>query len=105
MHGKQPSTSDAQRASSPIVVDLDGDGVETISRKGNVNFFDLNNNGFLERTGWVGADDGLLALDLNNNGIIDNGAELFGNNTRLPNGENAKNGFEALKQYDSNEAV
>ena len=102
LHGKQPSTSDAQRASSPIVVDLDGDGVETISRKGNVNFFDLNNNGFLERTGWVGADDGLLALDLNNNGIIDNGAELFGNNTRLPNGENAKNGFEALKQYDSN---
>ena len=33
----------------------------------------------------------------NGNGQIDNGTELFGNNTLLSNGEKAKNGFEALR--------
>ena len=40
--------------------------------------------------------------DINNNGTIDNGTELFGNNSVLSSGENALNGFEALKELDSN---
>ena len=43
--------------------------------------FDHNSNGFAESTGWAKPDDGLLVLDRNNNGIIDNGTELFGDNT------------------------
>lgn len=35
-------------------------------------------------------------------GIINNGTELFGNNTLLKNGTKAANGFEALKEYDEN---
>ncbi|PXY95126.1 hypothetical protein DKK76_06990, partial [Frischella perrara] len=62
----------AKTAFSPIILDLDRDGIETISKNNNIHF-DLNANQFAENTGWVGSDDGLLVLDLNNNGIIDNG--------------------------------
>ncbi|WP_037585727.1 calcium-binding protein, partial [Stenoxybacter acetivorans] len=95
-----PSIDKAEEQASPIVIDLDGDGVETISRSQDIHF-DLNNDGFAEQTGWVNADDGLLVLDLNGNNKIDNGSELFGNYT-AQDGSNANNGFEALKQYDDN---
>ncbi|HEX7150024.1 MAG TPA: hypothetical protein VF618_00955 [Thermoanaerobaculia bacterium] len=42
-----------------------------------------------------------LALDLNGNGWIDDGSELFGNYTRIC-GDTAANGFVALAQYDWN---
>ena len=38
----------------------------------------------------------------NNNGTIDDGTELFGNNSVLSSGTTAKNGFEALADLDSN---
>lgn len=91
----------AENTTSPLIVDLDGDGVETSDIYGNV-FFDHDGNGFAEKTSWVGKDDGLLVRDLNNNGQIDNGTELFGNNTVLSNGQKATNGFEALADLDSN---
>ena len=40
------------------------------------------------------------SLDLNGNGRIDSGRELFGNWTLLPSGQTAKQGFEALAVYD-----
>ncbi|WP_411886698.1 calcium-binding protein, partial [Polaromonas sp. YR568] len=40
--------------------------------------------------------------DRNGNGQIDNGAELFGNNTILKDGSKAANGFAALDELDSN---
>ena len=43
-----------------------------------------------------------MTRDLNGDGVINNGKELFGNNTMLKNGELAKNGFEALKDLDEN---
>ncbi|MCZ6187237.1 calcium-binding protein, partial [Campylobacter ureolyticus] len=46
--------------------------------------------------------DGILVIDKNGNGIIDNGNELFGNFTTKNNGDMANNGFEALKDYDTN---
>jgi Ca2+-binding RTX toxin-like protein len=91
----------AKRAWSPIIIDLDRDGVETISKDKNIHF-DLNANQFAENTGWVGADDGLLVLDLNDNGVIDDGRELFGESSLLQNGKTAKNGYQALAQYDEN---
>jgi iron-regulated protein frpC, putative len=59
--------------------------------------------GLAESTGWVGAGDGLLVRDLNDNGQIDNGTELFGNNSVLSSGATAANGFEALADLDSNQ--
>lgn len=64
--------------------------------------FDLDANGFAERAGWVSSDDGLLVRDINGNGVIDNGAELFGSATRLPDGTLALNGFAALAALDGN---
>ena len=92
----------AEVQTSPLILDLDGDGVETIGTNSGV-YFDHANDGFKENTGWVGKDDGLLVRDINGNGQIDNGTELFGNNSVLSNGKKAKNGFEALKDLDSNQ--
>lgn len=86
---------------SPLTLDLDGDGVETVSMARGV-YFDHDGNGLKQRSGWVGADDGLLAWDRNGNGQIDTGAELFGDNTLLRSGAKAANGFVALKDLDSN---
>ncbi|MEB0011472.1 calcium-binding protein [Glaciimonas sp. Cout2] len=85
----------------PLVLDLDGDGIETVGSKNNI-YFDNNNDGIKTATGWVGADDGLLVMDRNGNGVIDNGTELFGNSTQLDNGHTASDGFGALADLDSN---
>ena len=50
----------------PIVVDLDGDGVE-ITYGTNVSF-DIDGDGYKEKTSWAAADDGFLVIDLNANG-------------------------------------
>jgi hypothetical protein len=91
-----------QKTTSPLVVDLSGDGFETAGKASGA-YFDLDNNGFAEKTAWMAGDDnGFVVLDRNENGQIDSGAELFGNHTRLENGSCAKDGFEALAQYDTN---
>ena len=85
----------------PIILDLDGDGLETVGLAGNV-YFDHDGDGVLTQTGWAGANDALLVWDRNGNGAIDTGAELFGDFTPMPNGTLAPNGFAALAALDSN---
>ena len=91
----------ASQYTSPLILDLDGDGVETVSLASGTHF-DHAADGFAEQTAWVGKDDGLLARDVNGNGTIDSGRELFGSETLLSNGQKAANGFEALKDLDTN---
>ena len=87
----------------PLALDLDGDGIETVATKGFAGaLFDHRSQGIRTATGWISADDGLLVRDLNGNGIIDNGAELFGDNTKLADGSFAKHGYAALAELDSN---
>jgi hypothetical protein len=85
----------------PLFLDLDENGVQTTSLEGQT-FFDHDGDGFAERTAWVAAGDGLLVMDRNGNGIIDDGRELFGNETILDDCTKAANGFQALSQLDSN---
>ena len=87
----------------PLVLDLDGDGIETIAHnKSNGAFFDNDSDGLKVATGWVKSDDGLLVFDRNGDGVINDGTEVFGDNTQLENGEKALHGFEALADLDSN---
>jgi hypothetical protein len=91
---------------SPILIDFDGDGLALTNATDGVRFDVLASGGPVQ-VAWtkVGANDGFLALDRNGNGVIDGGAELFGNHTEQPepNGRNKKterNGFLALAVFD-----
>ena len=85
----------------PLLIDLDSNGIKTTTvNKGK--FFDHQSDGFKELSAWVSDEDGILFIDKNNNGVIDNGSELFGENYVKSDGTNATTGFDALADLDSN---
>jgi hypothetical protein len=88
--------------STPLVLDLNGDGVQTTSINDGTQF-DLLATGSKQNVGWVSKQDGLLAMDLNDDGQINSGAELFGDHTQLADGSLAKDGWAALRALDSNQ--
>ncbi len=53
----------AEETRSPLVLDLDGDGIETITADSGV-YFDHDGNLFQEKTAWVAKDDALLVKDI-----------------------------------------
>ncbi|HOV04586.1 MAG TPA: hypothetical protein PLG99_09270, partial [Kaistiaceae bacterium] len=67
-----------QPSDDPLVLDLDGDGIETVGLAQSGTHFDLDGDFFAERAGWLGPDDGFLAVDRNGNGRIDDITEMFG---------------------------
>lgn len=96
--GPRPNASVESGGKKPIAIDLDGDGFEFINIDDSNIFLDVNGDGWRRRTAWVGADDGLLALDENGNGVIDSGLEL--SFTRFVNG--AQTDLEGLRAFDTN---
>ena len=78
------------------MLDLDDDGIELnklSSNKDDGPYFDFDGDDIKTLTGWVGAEDGLLAIDRNNNDKIDNTSELFA--------ATEKNPFKALSRFDT----
>jgi len=78
---------------TPLVIDLDRDGVELTTLKDGV-YFDITGDGKVDKTAWTNGDDGFLAIDKNNDGVINDTHELFGNGNI--------NGFDILTEYDTN---
>jgi hypothetical protein len=91
----------------PLILDLDGGGISNSGiAPGYPILFDHDGDGLRNATGWVGAGEAIVVRDLNGNGTIDSGRELFGDSTLFTRGskagQRAANGFEALADLDSN---
>ena len=88
---------------SPLVVSL-AKGPHRFCGEGQSILFDLDANGQLDFVTWTVADSEIafVTLDLNGNGTIDSGAELFGNHMKKKDGSTAANGFDALADFDDN---
>jgi hypothetical protein len=88
----------------PILLDLDDDGFHLTGLEDAVEF-DLNADGVPEELTWTAAGerDAFLCRDLNHNGVIDNGEEIFSHVTPLSTGERAQIAFTALAELDQPE--
>ena len=91
--GQNDLTRDA--GITPIAIDLDGNGIQTVSRADSGGSFDLFGNGGAVASGWLSGGDGFLAVDKNGNGKVDSISELFGGTAKGA-------GFAQLAEYDSN---
>ncbi len=79
----------APRLNDPLVINFDGEGVGLSPQKFT---FDLDADGQEEQLAMLRPGNGFLALDGNNDGIINDGSELFG--------PRSGNGFQDLAAYD-----
>ena len=83
----------------PIVLDLDGDGLELVNPYYSSVYFDHDNDGYRERIGWVAPDDGFLVTDLDLDNQVNTAEELIVANQT----DEEDTDLEALASlYDSN---
>ncbi|MGB8598821.1 MAG: calcium-binding protein [Burkholderiales bacterium] len=82
----------------PIVIDLDGNGLDFKGLNDSNVFFDVNADGVRHHTAWVGAGDGLLAIDRNNDGKVNSGSEI----AFVRDKQGARTDLEGMLAFDSN---
>ena len=85
--------------SDPLVLDLGGNGIELLGLGAGVSF-DIDADGVLEATGWVGPGDGVLVMDLDDSGYIEDMSEVF---SEVFNGQQYAGSLAALASLDDNE--
>jgi len=83
-------TSFQARLCDPLVINLDMPAAEVSDQKF---YFDLDADGTEDAVSMLSARSGFLALDLNEDGVINDGSELFGTKSG--------DGFADLAKYDS----
>jgi len=76
----------------PLVLNFEGNRAELTGAKF---AFDLDQDGEQEHISFVGSGSGILVLDRNKDGIVNDGSELFGPSTG--------NGFNELASLDGDE--
>jgi PIN domain nuclease of toxin-antitoxin system len=81
----------------PVTLDLNGDGLQYIGLDDSKAYFDVNDDGWRERMAWVGAGDGLLALDTQGDHTIDKWNEI----SFVSYKEGARSDLEGLQAFDS----
>lgn len=88
--------------STPLLLDIDGDGFEMTSYYEGVPF-DVNGDGAASQTSWTAtdSDDAWLVLDRNGNNQIDGGLEMFGDASEQSVTSNPRNGFSSLAVFDT----
>jgi hypothetical protein len=71
-------TIDVTDQAPPVVLDLDGDGLEFVAMGDELNhaLFDFNGDGTKETAAWVGSDDGFLVYDANGDRRVNDGSEI-----------------------------
>ncbi|CAN7602605.1 T1SS-143 repeat domain-containing protein [Neorhizobium sp. LjRoot104] len=82
----------------PIVLDLGNAGISFTSLENGV-AFDVNGDGVADKTAWMGGEDGVLSMDINGNGRIENGKEIF---STVFGGGSYNSSLAALGTIDSN---
>ena len=93
-----PGRGDHGGRSWPIVMDLDGDGVELVALDESAAFYDINADGYQYNLGWAGRDDALLAYDKNGDGDITAHDEI----SFVGYKAGARTDWEGLMHFDSN---
>jgi len=83
---------------APIVLDLDGNGVELTDRGANHASIDLDGDEVADKTGWIGSGDGFLVLDRNGDGKFTDASEFSFVNDK----PGAKSDLDGLSAFDSN---
>jgi len=85
---------DGYGGGDPLVLDLDGDGIETTKLTSISPRFDIDGDLYAEATALAGRDDGMLVRDINGDGVVNDTYELFGVGSR--------SGFSVLAALDGN---
>ncbi len=84
---------------SPIILDLDGDGIETLNVSQSNAKFDLDGDGLADDTSWIGASDAFLFLDRDRNGTMSGIEEI----SFVDDVQDAATDLAGLVAFDSND--
>jgi len=82
---------------SPIVLDMDGNGVRLIDLASSTVSFDFDGDGVADRTGWMSTGDGMLVLDANANGKVDGASEVS-----FTGRQGVLSDLDGLRDFDTN---
>ncbi len=83
---------------SPVVLDLDGNGVNLVSKSQSKAKFDLDGDGIRDTTGWVSKGDGILVFDRNGDGKLSGLNEI----SFIDDKPGAKSDLDGLTAFDTN---
>jgi Ca2+-binding RTX toxin-like protein len=83
---------------SPVILDLDGGGVQTLSAAQSQATYDLNGDGRRDDTSWIGSTEGFLFLDRDSNGTLSGANEL----SFVDDLPGAASDLAGLRAFDSN---